>query len=113
MKRRKTTGQRGVKKIRLAASAAWPQGKPESGAAKLGAQPRPCACGCGEATGGGWFRPGHDARLKGLLLRVERGEPKEKLLPAVVVERHKWVKRGAGEAPTTDYAGRPHQGYDR
>lgn len=25
--------------------------------------PRPCACGCGEQTKGGFFRPGHDARF--------------------------------------------------
>lgn len=26
-------------------------------------EPRDCTCGCGEQTGGGLFRPGHDARL--------------------------------------------------
>lgn len=29
---------------------------------------RECECGCGETTGGGRFRPGHDARLKSQLL---------------------------------------------
>lgn len=32
--------------------------------------PRDCRCGCGEQTGGGTFRPGHDARFKGQMLRL-------------------------------------------
>lgn len=32
---------------------------------------RPCACGCGEPTSR-MFRPGHDARLKGELIRANR-----------------------------------------
>ena len=39
---------------------------------KKSASPRECACGCGEMTGGGTFRPGHDARHKGNLLRQIR-----------------------------------------
>lgn len=38
-------------------------------------KPRPqvqCACGCGALTGR-TFAPGHDSRLKGWVLRVERG----------------------------------------
>lgn len=36
--------------------------------------PRECGCGCGEMTGGGIFRPGHDARHKGnLLRRIDEG----------------------------------------
>jgi hypothetical protein len=30
-----------------------------------------CLCGCGSRTKGGVFRPGHDARLRGKLLRKE------------------------------------------
>ena len=33
---------------------------------------RACECGCGEYTQGGRFRPGHDAKLKGNLLRIAR-----------------------------------------
>lgn len=33
---------------------------------------RPCSCGCGGETKGGRFIPGHDSRLKGWLLRIER-----------------------------------------
>jgi hypothetical protein len=44
--------------------------------------PRECACGCGELTGGGTFRPGHDARFKGNMLRLirEGGEAGEEAL---------------------------------
>lgn len=38
-------------------------------------QGRPCQCGCGLMTGGGLFRPGHDARLKSALKKaVEAGD---------------------------------------
>lgn len=39
-------------------------------------KPKPaqdCSCGCGGQTKGGRFLPGHDARLHGWVLRVERG----------------------------------------
>lgn len=39
-----------------------------------------CLCGCGLETGGK-FRPGHDARVKGMLYKVERGEAKFDELP--------------------------------
>lgn len=32
-----------------------------------------CLCGCGDTTSGGRFRPGHDARLLAMVLRIERG----------------------------------------
>jgi hypothetical protein len=35
--------------------------------------PRPCACGCGEMTKGGVFRPGHDARVAYRLLQLVAG----------------------------------------
>ena len=34
--------------------------------------PKSCECGCGSMTRGGRFVPGHDARLHGWVLRVER-----------------------------------------
>lgn len=38
-------------------------------------QIRFCACGCGEMTRGGTFRPGHDAKLRSkLLCRIDDGE---------------------------------------
>jgi hypothetical protein len=35
-----------------------------------------CDCGCGDATLGGRFRPGHDAKLKSRLLQQARGTNK-------------------------------------
>lgn len=44
-----------------------------------------CLCGCGASTNAGrWFVQGHDARVKGWLLRVERGEMMVKDLPKLV-----------------------------
>lgn len=38
-------------------------------------QKRPCTCGCGETTGGGLYRPGHDARhVSALTKRVKANE---------------------------------------
>lgn len=41
---------------------------------------RDCLCGCGLETSGK-FRPGHDARVKGMLLKVERGDEAVTSLP--------------------------------
>jgi hypothetical protein len=74
---------------------------------------KPCACGCGEKTGG-YFVPGHDARFKSALLKIERGdETKEKLLKKSVIDKYTWKKRGKGEIPTTNYKGEKHNGYDK
>lgn len=35
-------------------------------------EPQDCGCGCGGKTGGGKFLPGHDAKLKGRLIREAR-----------------------------------------
>lgn len=55
------------------------RGRPLQGAAKKAAErpkkdktpktPKPCLCGCGEQTGGGDFRPGHDAKYKSTLIK--------------------------------------------
>lgn len=73
---------------------------------------RPCACGCGGQTTG-FFVPGHDARFKGWLLKIERGTMEVKDLPPSVQKSYKWVQKGNGMIPTTNYKGEPHQGYDR
>lgn len=39
---------------------------------KTARTPRDCECSCGEQTKGGRFRPGHDGRLKGHLIRDYR-----------------------------------------
>lgn len=83
---------------------------------------RPCACGCGAKTAS-YFVPGHDARFKSWLLNIERGktalhgtEMKDGQtrtpLPRKVQEQYKWVKRGTGFIPTTNYKGEPHKGYE-
>lgn len=49
--------------------------KPKAKKAEKLDSTRDCLCGCGLETNG-LFRPGHDARVKGMLLKVERGEMK-------------------------------------
>ena len=71
---------------------------------------KPCRCGCGGQTTA-FFVPGHDARFKGWLLKVEKGEKKVAELPEAVQKGYKWVKRGKGAIPTTNYRGEPHSGY--
>jgi hypothetical protein len=73
---------------------------------------KPCACGCKEETTS-YFVQGHDARFKGWLLKIERGQMEVKDLPKSVQSTYKWVKRGDGYIPTTNYKGEPHKGYDR
>lgn len=46
---------------------------PKMPKAKKARPPKECGCGCGNMTKGGNFIPGHDARLHGWALRVERG----------------------------------------
>jgi hypothetical protein len=49
-------------------------------------QSRICACGCDEATKGGEFRPGHDAKLRGQFLkRIDDGE--ERAIEEFITER--------------------------
>ena len=81
--------------------------------AKVEKELSPCKCGCGEKTTS-YFVAGHDARFKGWLLKIERGDAtKEKLLKKSVIDQYTWVKRGDGEVPTTNYKGEPHKGYDK
>ena len=44
-----------------------------------------CLCGCGTATASR-FAPGHDAKVKGLLKKVERGVEPATVIPAAVIE---------------------------
>ena len=62
---------------------------------------KPCMCGCGEMCGGR-FRPGHDARLKSTLHKLESGgfvETEETRIPAVAVQRA--MEEGHGVKPFT------------
>jgi hypothetical protein len=70
-----------------------------------------CKCGCGGKTAS-WFIPGHDARFKGWLLKIERGQQKpEDLMTPEVRQSYTWRKKGNGLIPTTNYKGEPHNGY--
>lgn len=78
-----------------------------------------CACGCGDETTG-FFVPGHDARFKGWLLKIERGQAQPTdLMPKKVADAYEWkkVNRKVGDEtvtgliPTTNYKGEPHEGY--
>lgn len=85
--------------------------KTKKNAEAKGIKLNPCKCGCGEKTGKSFF-PGHDARFKGHLLKIEKGIiKKEDALSKAIIAEYKWKKRGPGEIPTTNYAGEPHSGY--
>lgn len=80
-------------------------------AAKAPAEPKPCKCGCGGRTKS-FFIPGHDARFKGWLLKIERGEKQPgDFAGGFLVKSYEWKKRGKGQIPTTNYKGEPHAGY--
>lgn len=66
---------------------------------------KPCACGCGDETTA-YFVPGHDARFKGWLRKIEKGEaaPAD-LLPKSIRSKYEFVKRGKGMVPKLDYKG--------
>lgn len=104
------------KRVAKTAKTVTPKAAKMPKAAKVGAPKAekvmsPCKCGCGDKTGG-HFVPGHDARFKGWLLAIERGDKKLEELKKSVRESYKWVKRGDGWVPTTNYKGEPHKGYD-
>jgi len=71
---------------------------------------RSCRCGCSGQTKG-FFVPGHDARFKGWLTKIERGEKEISSLPESVQKAYEWKARGKGSIPTTNYKGEPHSGY--
>jgi hypothetical protein len=103
--------ERGVRKSVAAAGKPAVKGR----AAKVNKPPqtvRKCACGtCSEETLG-FFAPGHDARFKGLMVKVERGTLPLSELPKKLQSAYKFVKRGDGYVSTTNYKGEKHNGYD-
>jgi hypothetical protein len=50
---------------------------------KTSKEGRLCACPCGKMTKGGYFYPGHDAKLKSLFLKVSRGKKSKKELDKI------------------------------
>lgn len=61
----------------------------------------PCPCGCGNIPEGfGIFMPGHDGRVCGWIVRVERGKAKLQDLSLEVQRIYKeWVKQGKPGEP--------------
>lgn len=62
--------------------------------------PKPCECGCGGMTMGGRFIPGHDSRLKGWAIRIERNLIKYADIPDEGVRKavQKLMKAGGSAA---------------
>lgn len=105
---------RTVNRTRKATGSAKTASKPRTARKKV--EPRvadkPCKCGCGEKTAS-HFVAGHDARFKGWLLKIERGQAKkEDLLKKAVISAYTWKKKGKGEVPTLNYKGEKHTGYE-
>lgn len=72
---------------------------------------RSCACGCGDETSS-YFVPGHDARFKSFMVKVERGTMAVDELPKAVQKAYEFKAKGKGFVSTTNYKGEPHKGYD-
>jgi len=47
-----------------------------------------CYCGCGGATKGGKFVPGHDAKVKGVLRKVLNGEADVHAIPVLMLDNY-------------------------
>jgi hypothetical protein len=80
-------------KAAKAAKAGPPPPKPEPKLAKT----HDCLCGCAKETQA-LFSPGHDARVKGLLLKIERGELPVDVLPPTVAAFCKFSGKWGTEA---------------
>jgi len=72
----------GVEKGKAAAPKEKKEKKPKS--------THDCLCGCGNETAS-LYAPGHDARVKGILLKVERGDLEKSAIPETVVPFVKFV----------------------
>lgn len=73
---------------------------------------RKCACGCKEETMS-FFAPGHDAKFKGWLKKIELGKMDVSELPKSVQEAYTWRKHGEGKIPTKNYNGEDYKPYTR
>lgn len=68
---------------------------------------RACRCGCGGQTTA-YFVPGHDARWKGWMKKIEMGKKEPKELADGTKAMYKFVKRGIGYVPTKNYNDLPY-----
>ena len=111
------SAQKLANKQRLDALKAKQQEKAAAKAEKKAKEPKvkevhPCLCGCGAETTAS-FAQGHDARYKGWMIKVERGEMAVKDLPPVVQKANQFIKKGDGYVTVKNYKGEPHKGYDK
>ena len=92
-------GLKGVEMAKAKAAAAKAGGLTKKAAAeKKKAEPKAkklkkthdCLCGCGTETLS-LYAPGHDARVKGILLKVERGDLEKSAVPETVAPFVKWA----------------------
>jgi hypothetical protein len=60
--------------------------------------PKDCECGCGLQTRGGRFLPGHDARLHGWALRIQRGLSTEGITAGEEKAARAYLAAGGGDA---------------
>lgn len=74
---------------------------------KVAKVPKPCRCGCGGQTTA-FFVPGHDARWKGWMKKIELGKMELKDLPAPTQKMYKFTPRGVGYVPSENYNGSPY-----
>lgn len=65
---------------------------------------RDCICGCGGKTGSA-FVPGHDARFKGWLGKIAKGQgkPSDFMSASLAQRLGPWVDKGEGKVPTKTY----------
>lgn len=61
----------------------------------------------------GYFVPGHDARFKAWMVKIERGTMQQSELPKAVQKAFEFKKRGPGFVTTHSYKGEKHNGYDK
>lgn len=100
------------KAVALVGAAKAAKEKAANRAPKAAKTVRDCLCGCGEETTA-YFVPGHDARFKSRMVKVERGTMEVKDLPKSVQKAYEFKKRGDGYVTVTNYKGEKHSGYDR
>lgn len=64
---------------------------------------RLCACPCGKMTEGGYFYPGHDAKLRSIFIKVSRGKKSKKELDRIRLKMYEIWERDEGR-PLIDIA---------
>lgn len=107
---KKVAGIPGAEKIKRPLTGAAAAAKANAKKNTTPKESRSCVCGCGQQTFG-YFAPGHDARFKGWMIKVERGGMPVNELPKSVQKAFNFVKKGKGFVTTHNYKGEKHSGY--